>query len=288
MIRDAVIAAIKAGVPAFQDRVFEPHAVPWDTPDPTNFPYAIVIVGPESKVGTWEDRTTSADVLIYADQSTYQVIDTLTDQTIAALDNKRLVGSNGEQAILDHQGAPLGDQIDTRWRALYRPVRFAIYPLGWLSSTFGTLPLDPVAALAAWTTANFPSVSSDPATWTPDDATPAVYWRVDRIQEAAPLSRGVWWTLVVRGHVLVPDVRLRNDWIMRIIARLAFQHHVVMADGSWLTFQPNAFEGDVEADPFRQGQIVARARMFTAESCDVVAGPIDNVFATQKGVTTRL
>lgn len=289
-MRDAILAKLKADVPEFKGHVYEPHAIPWTTVDSQDFPYAIVLFGPDLKVGTWEMSTTYVDVLIYDAMSSYQSIDLLKDKVIASLDNKRVVDNRGVQAILDNTGSSTGDQIDDRWQAYYRSVRFAIYPMTWLSSTFAGLTPDPIVGMATWTHAMFPAVSSDPLAWTPNDATPAVYWRVDRIARVVPVITGVWLHLLIRGHVLIPDVRLRNDLIAQILLALGYQHHVVLSNGSWMLFEAGSIgSADVEADPFRAGQITLQARIHVAMTCEAVpAGPLDHVFVTDDGVTSEL
>jgi hypothetical protein len=122
--------------------------------------------------------------------------------------------------ILTYAGSPAPDYRDLDVDALKRTARFAAFALGWLAAT--TYAIDPVAALAAWTTATFgPSVGTDPATWTPADATPGVYWRVDRELAVERQPWGSWYDVEIRGHVVAPTPTARRAWARRVAERLA-------------------------------------------------------------------
>jgi hypothetical protein len=112
--------------------------------------------------------------------------------------------------------------------------------------------------LQSWAKATWPEVHTNPATWTPADVSPGIYWRVVRIAPVQITAAVSWMEAQLMGHVLAPSAAARLTWGRKGTERLAAQRRLKMSDGSPLELLRVA--ADSEADLMRRGQIQLTAR----------------------------
>lgn len=138
----------------------------------------------------------------------------------------------------------------------YRGVEVVYDLIAWPSGL--TYEPDPVAALRTWAQVHSVQLQVDPQTWSPADATPALYWRLAGIEGVAPTQWGAWVTCRLAGHILAPSPGVRLEWTRRVVEALALTRRVTMSDGSPLIIQSIGANSD--ADTLRVGQIRLTAR----------------------------
>lgn len=117
---------------------------------------------------------------------------------------------------------------------------------------------DPIQALTKWAAGKYPTLQVDPATWSPADDTPSLYWRLAGVAGFEPLSWGSWVTVNIAGHVLAPSPMRRLEWVRRLTEALALDRRVRLADGSQLEIL--AVSADSALDQLTAGQIQMTAR----------------------------
>jgi hypothetical protein len=242
MIRQLLIE----GVPQVQGRVYEPHVA-----DATiQKPYLVLKVGVQDAETDWADFSTIVEVWPYVARTTFQQVDAIANAVINVLHRARFSEDN-EQYLADYIGTAGQDFVDEDWDAITRGLRFRVFALGWLNGL--TYDPDPVSALQTWTTATWPEVHTDPATWTPADATPGIYWRLIRIAPVQITQAVNWMEAQLAGHILAPSAVVRLTWIRKVTEALTRRRRLTMQDGSPLEFWKITV--DSEADPMRRGQV---------------------------------
>lgn len=114
------------------------------------------------------------------------------------------------------------------------------------------------ATIIAATLRSGQGLQTDPATWSPSDMQPGLYWRTDRIEDIERTNWGVWVTSRFRGHLVAPGDQNRLYWMRRIAQWLSAQGRIYLSDSSPMTVLSVAVE--VEANPFTAGQIALTGR----------------------------
>lgn len=253
-LRDAIRTALVAGVPAIGQRWYEPHAASADSIKP----FGILRISEGDAGNDWGAASQFVEAWPYVSRDSFSALDGLVAQIIATLDNARLT-DNGVPYLVQHDVTGGRDFIEEAWDAITRPVRFRVYALNFLTGT--TYSPDPVAALTAWTVATWPGqAQTDPATWNPQDATPAVYWRMVRLAQERAAYWGAWLNADFRAHAIAPSATVRATWARRLVEGMALHpfKQLTMSDGGPLLFRE--VSADTEADPFGTGQVLLAAR----------------------------
>ena len=250
-MRTAIRQILIDNITAVQGRVYEPHAAGPNTQKP----YLVLREGVQDPEADWAAFSTIVEVWPYVSRTTFQQVDALASAIIDTLHRARFSIAD-EQYLIDYIGSAGQDFVDTEWDAITRGLRFRVFALGWLNGL--TYDPDPVAALQNWTQATCPEAHTDPATWTPVDTTPGVYWRLVRLVPMETTAAANWLDAQVVGHVLAPSAAVRLQWIRKITEGLAVQRRIKLSDGSPLFFERVA--ADSEADPMRRGQLQLTAR----------------------------
>jgi len=238
-------------IPQVQGRVYEPHVA---NPG-TGKPFLVVREGVQDRGADWAAFSTVVEVWPYVDRTTFQQVDALAGAVINVLHRSRFA-DGGEQYLIDYLGTVGQDFADDEWDAITRGLRFRVFALGWLNGL--TYEPDPVAALQTWTATTWPDVHTDPATWTPADASPGIYWRLVRLIPAQITAAVNWLEVQITAHVLAPNASVRLTWIRKITEGLAKQRRLTMSDGGPLELLK--VTADSEADPMRRGQVQVTAR----------------------------
>jgi hypothetical protein len=265
-MRQPIRQALMAGVPQVANRVFMRGAADFNTPQPV----LLVVMGERVPEDPWAGASEPVEVWIYA--KTLTEIDVIQSSVLAVLDSRILQETTATTAqqryLVVHQDGGVGDYQDPDWgNALVRTVSFRVFTLGWFAST--TYEPDPVVTLRQYTEATWPDTQSDPLSWNPSNANPAVYWRVDRVSQVERVNWGSWITASVRGHVLAPDQIVQETWTRRVQEKMTLLKRLRLTDGSDMEVLQNSFF-DVNADPMRTGQL----RM------DIRWGVLDQSFET--------
>jgi len=234
-----------------QGRVYEPHAAGANTQKP----YLVLKEGVQDPEADWAAFSTIIEVWPYVSRTTFQQVDALANAVINTLHRVRF-SEEGEQCLADYIGTAGQDFVAEDWDAITRGLRFRVFALGWLNGL--TYDPDPVAALRNWTAAIWPEVQTDPAAWTPADATPGVYWRLVRLTPAEMTAAVTWLDAQLMAHVLAPGAATRLQWIRKLSEGLAKQRRINLSDNSPLFLR--AVAADSEADPMRRGQVQLTAR----------------------------
>lgn len=262
-MRATLRTLLSAGVPTIGARWFEPHAVTAQTVKP----FGVIREGVADRGDPWSGLGTLVTVWPYVARGSFVTVDQLVQQIVTALHNTRFAEA-GVQYLAYHEGTAAEDLFDPNWQALTRPVRVRVFALGWLANT--TYAPDPVTTLNTFTATAVTGVQTNPATWTPQDATPAVYWRLVSPRVSEQLCWGSWINAELRAHVIAPSLQVRATVTRKLVEGLAKVHQLTLSDASPLFVREAA--GESAADPFGVGQVRLLARFGVLTS--VVADPI--------------
>jgi len=233
-------------------RVYEPQAAGKDTQPP----YIVLREGVQDPEADWSAFSTIVEVWPYVKRTTFQQVDALAGKIIDTLHRARF--SDGkEEYLADYIGTAGQDFVDTDWDAITRGLRFRIFALGWLNGL--TYDPDPVKALQNWTKDKWPTeVYTDPASWSPVDTKPGIYWRLVRINLIQITAAVNWFEVQISCHILAPSASIRLKWIRTLSEELAKQRRLTMEDDGPLELLK--ITADSEADPMRKGQISLTVR----------------------------
>ena len=221
----------------------------------TQKPYLIIREGVQDPEAPWAAFSTIVEVWPYVSRTTFQEVDALADAIIGVLRGRRFAADD-EQYLVNYLGSSGQDFVDEEWDANTRGLRFHVFALGWLSGL--TYDPDPVEVLNSWTRATWPEVHSDPRTWTPDDETPGIYWRLERLSPTLTTATVNWMEAQIAGHILVSTMVVRLEWLRKVTEELAMQRRLRMSGGGPLELV--RLSTDSAADPMRTGQIQLTVR----------------------------
>lgn len=250
-MRDEIREILVANVPTVNAEVWEPSAAGPNLPKP----HLVLREGVQDAGEAYADFTTAYEVWPYVKRTTFKKVDELSKEVINALHRKRFdVG--GVPHYIEYTGTASEDIVDEDWDALTRGLRFQVYSLAWL--LHAPIEPDPVTAMQLWSEARFPEMQTNPVTWSPKDANPALYWRVDSTTNVQATNWGAWIVMQLKGHVIAPDVSIRRVGTDKIIRMLAIDNRAYMTDGSMMKIESASADGGY--DPFRQGQIQVSVR----------------------------
>jgi hypothetical protein len=244
-------------VKTVEGRVYEPQAAGLNTPKP----YLVLREGVQDPEADWAAFSTVIEVWPYVKRTTFQQVDSLANAIINTLHRARFSHA-GEEYLVDYLGSAGQDYVDEEWDAITRGLRFRVFALGWLNGL--TYDPDPVFALQNWTAETWPEVQTNPATWTPADITPGIYWRMVRLVPVEITAAVNWIEAQINGHILAPSAAVRLSWVRKVTEGLAKQHRLKMSDGGPLEML--RVVADSEADPMRRGQIQLTARFGVLQS----------------------
>jgi len=250
-MRTAIRQLLIDNIPQIESRVYEPHAAGLNTPKP----YLVLREGVQDPEADWAAFSTIVEVWPYVKRTTFQQVDSLANAIIDTLHRARFAYA-GEEYLVDYLGSAGQDFVDTEWDAITRGLRFRVFALGWLNGL--TYEPDPVATLQNWTAGKWPEVHTDPATWSPADVTPGIYWRIVRLVPVEITAAVNWLEAQINGHILAPSAAIRLSWVRKVTEGLAKQRRFKMSDGGPLELL--RVVADSEADPMRRGQIQLTAR----------------------------
>jgi len=250
-MRDALRQLLIASVPEVQGGVYEPHAAGPNTPKP----YLVLREGVQDPEADWSAFSTVIEVWPYVSRTTFRQVDSLASAIIDTLHRARFSAA-GEEYLVDYLGSAGQDFVDKEWDAITRGLRFRVFALGWLNGL--TYDPDPISAIQQWTKTTWPEVHTDPATWTPADTAPGIYWRLTGLTATQMTAAVNWMEAQIAGHILAPAASARLSWVRKVTEGLAVQRRIKMPDGSPLELLRVA--ANSEADPMRQGQIQVTAR----------------------------
>ena len=250
-MRTAIRQILIDNITAVQGRVYEPHAAGPNTQKP----YLVLREGVQDPEADWAAFSTIVEVWPYVKRTTFQQVDSLANAVINTLHRARFSHA-GEEYLVDYMGSAGQDFVDTEWNAITRGLRFRVFALGWLNGL--TYDPDPVVALQNWTAETWPEVQTNPATWSPADITPGIYWRMVRLVPVEITAAVNWIEAQINGHILVPSAAVRLSWVREVIEGIAKQRRLKMTDDGPLELL--RVTADSEADPMRRGQIQLTAR----------------------------
>lgn len=250
-MRTAIRQLLVDNVKAVDGRVYEPHAAGLNTPKP----YLVLREGVQDPEADWAAFSTIVEVWPYVKRTTFQQVDSLANAVINTLHRARFSHA-GEEYLVDYMGSAGQDFVDTEWDAITRGLRFRVFALGWLNGL--TYAPDPVAALQDWTKKAWPEAHTDPATWSPGDTAPGIYWRLVRLTPTEITAAVNWMEVQINGHILAPSAAVRLSWVRKVTEGLSMQRRFKMSDGGPLELL--RVVADSEADPMRRGQIQLVAR----------------------------
>ena len=232
-------------------RVYEPHAAG----PSTQKPYLVLREGVQDPEADWAAFSTIIEVWPYVKRTTFQQVDAMANAIINTLHRARFSHA-GEEYLVDYLGSAGQDYVDEEWDAITRGLRFRVFALGWLNGL--TYDPDPVAALQNWTAETWPEVQTNPATWTPADITPGIYWRMVRLTTTEITAAVNWMEAQINGHILAPSAAVRLAWVRKVGEGVAKQRRLKMSDDGPLELL--RVTADSEADPMRRGQVQVTVR----------------------------
>jgi hypothetical protein len=250
-MRTAIRQILIDNIAAVQGRVYEPHAAGASTEKP----YLVIREGVQDPEADWAAFSTIVEVWPYTKRTTFQQVDSLANAVIDTLHRARFA-AGGEQYLIDYLGSAGQDYVDEEWDAITRGLRFRVFALGWLNGL--TYEPDPVETLQNWTAETWPEAHTDPATWTPADVAPGIYWRMVRLAPVEITAAVNWIEAQINGHILTPSAAVRLSWVRKVTEGIAKHRRLKMSDGGLLELL--RVTADSEADPMRRGQIQLTAR----------------------------
>lgn len=250
-MRTAIRQLLIDNIPQIESRVYEPHAAGLNTPKP----YLVLREGVQDPETDWAAFSTVIEVWPYVKRTTFQQVDSLANAIINTLHRARF-SHVGDEYLIDYLGSAGQDYVDEEWDAITRGLRFRVFALGWLNGL--TYAPDPVAALQDWTKKAWPEAHTDPATWSPADVAPGIYWRMVRLVPVEMTAAINWMEAQISGHILAPSAAARLVWVRKVTEGIAKQRRFKMSDGGLL--EPLRVVADSEADPMRRGQIQLTVR----------------------------
>jgi len=259
-MRDELRDLLVTLVPSVNGEVWEPSAAGPDLPKPS----LILREGSQNVGEAYADFSSLYEVWPYVRRTTFKQVDAVSKEVIAALDKKRFdVG--GVPHYIQYAGTASEDIVDEEWNALTRGLRFQIYSLAWL--VHQPVDPDPVQAMQMWSAKRFPSLQLDPSLWQPEDATPALYWRIEATTGVEPMNWGAWVTMQLNGHAISPEPSVRRQFVDQITRRLAVDANTRMADNSKMRF--THVTADDGYNPFSQGQIKLTVKFGVLKEPDI-------------------
>ena len=250
-MREAIRQLLVNNIPEIQGRVYEPHAAGLNIEKP----YLVLREGVQDPEADWSAFSTVIEVWPYVNRTTFRQVDALANAIINLLHRARF-SYNGEEYLVDYLGSVGQDLVDEDWDAITRGLRFRVFALGWLNGL--TYDPDPVKALQEWTKKAWPEAHTDPATWSPADVAPGIYWRIVRLVPVEITAAVNWMEAQISGHILAPSAAVRLSWVRKVTEELAKQRRLKMSDDGPLELL--RVIADSEADPMRRGQIQLTAR----------------------------
>jgi hypothetical protein len=291
------LALIGDGTAPWGENVLEMEgaSVADDLPNPVTtgaasaLPFVIVKLGPKTPGQVWGNLGDSVEVWPYSPDETWQDLDTLCALVLARLDYHVVTDDDGVSYKLDYSGSPMQDTPVNQWDAYSRPVTFDSTKLNWLQPTH---PL--AAAFQAWTAGKYVGeLQTNPTTWIPSAAEPAVYWRVadlPRVRE--PIDHLNIWVDVFRasivGHVLSTDQAAIEDYVGRL-ARDLPRATIQYAHATGTSYvQAEVARADALADQHQDGQLTVEVRYAAVAPDYQQPGPIRHAEirdGTQVGVS---
>lgn len=251
MMRDELREILVANVPTVKGEVWEPSAAGPELPKP----HLVLREGVQNTGEPYADFTTLYEVWPYVKRTTFQRVDELSKEVIAALHRKRF-DAKGIPHYIEYVGTVSEDIVDEEWDALTRGLRFQVFSLAWLLHT-PTEP-DPVEGMKRWTERVFPNLQTNPLHWKPTDDKPALYWRQASIQSVETMNWGSWIVAKLHGHIISPDVSIRKQWTENVVRQLALDKRTSLSDKSKMMFLN--VSADSGYDPFSVGQIQLEVR----------------------------
>jgi hypothetical protein len=250
-MREAIRQLLVNNIPEIQGRVYEPHAAGLNTPKP----YLVLREGVQDPEADWAAFSTIVEVWPYVKRTTFQQVDSLANAIIDTLHRARF-SHVGEEYLVDYLGSAGQDFVDEEWDAITRGLRFRVFALGWLNGL--TYDPDPVSVLQNWTAETWPEAHTDPATWSPADTSPGIYWRLVRVMPTQITAAVNWMEIQINGHILAPSTAIRLSWVRKVTEGLSKQRRLKMTDDGPLELLRVTADG--EADPMRRGQIQLTVR----------------------------
>lgn len=256
-MREAIRQILTSNIAEVQGRVYDPHAAgPNIKP-----PYLVLREGVQDPEADWAAFSTVVEVWPYVKRTTFQQVDSLANAIINTLHRARFSHA-GEEYLVDYMGSAGQDFVDEEWDAITRGLRFRVFALGWLNGL--TFEPDPVATLQNWTKGTWSEVHTDPATWSPADVAPGIYWRIVRLVPVEITAAVNWMEAQISGHILAPSAAVRLSWVRKVTEGIAKQRVLKMSDGGPLELL--RVTADSESDPMRRGQIQLTVRFGVLQS----------------------
>lgn len=234
-----------------------------------SLPAVFELLAPESEMGGWSgkqtprieywvnrtedpERRVSGQVMVSVihEETSNEVSANIEDDVRRILDGATF-RPDGETIILQWDTVELYDEA-----AEYRGFDLIFDLIAWPTGL--TYSPDPIKALRSWSTSRWSDIQVDPLTWSPTDATPALYWRMEGVESEEMLAWGSWITARFRGHLLAKTPNTRFYWLRSVVERASIDRAVNLEDGSRMFI--DSVQSSNDADPLRDGQIMITAR----------------------------
>ena len=253
-MREAIRQKLIAAIPDLDGRVYELHAAGSNTQKP----YIVVVQGEDQEESPWTGFRRIIEVWPYSSRTTsFQVVDALAEQIIAALDKQPLNDPiTGKVFSCMYVGTAGSDLVDEERDTITRGLRFSVVALQPVNVA-ETGPDDPwLEALASWTE-NVLGVGWTVyrALWPSGYVRPAVMWRMAGM-EVHPLTAAAFEVRKrFAGHVIGLTPNEQTDGVLRIVEALGDTIKIPLnpAERRYMTvIDPRA---DLQANAITGGQI---------------------------------
>ena len=250
-LRGELWDTLHAKVSELGENIWEPSAA---TAKP-ELPMAVIQQAPEvPHIDKYAGVLHTFNIYPVVERGSFQSLDRLSRKVIDALGDT-IIYREGIPHYVEYDGSDAEDVIVEDWEGLTRTLRFRIHELDWLDHL--AVDPDPVDTMVRWTDKHT-NHQQNPQEWTPTSERSALYWRRGETLETLSMAWGAWYTVVLHGHLINPDNKVRKYEVERLIEKLANYHRITMSDGSYMHVE--RLSADLGYDSFGQGQITLQVR----------------------------
>lgn len=249
-IRDVIRDLLVAHVNSVNGEVWEPGAATPDIPKP----FLVVREGVSNESNSFDRSNTTFEVWPYVERASLTDLDNLIKDVIRAI-NYAIIVVDTVPYYVQYTGTGTEDLIIEDWDAYTKSMNFSIIALDW--RVHSEIVPDPIAGMVKWTNDHF-NFQTDPKSWLPSDAKPAVYWRQAQVMSVEPYHWGGFVNAQLRGHVISPSLEVRKKATEEIVRKLLTNNRTYLEDKSLMLFQ--SVTSNDGYNPFTDGQITLNVR----------------------------
>lgn len=218
----------------------------------TEKPYAVILQGSDDKQNNPTSYSRGIQIWLYDKRLTFNTLDSLMENVIAALDLQTITEDTGESYTCVFNGTVGDDFADDEWDAITRGLNFNVIALHEENDSYVDTWTGAVAAYIN----GLIDIPVYPAEyWIKNFAVPSVLCRVLKT-DLSPATLGANRVMkTIRCHFVSRDKSMTNKFIDAVESQLIQDAKIPLdiEDRRYLTI--SSIREDIEADPFTVGQL---------------------------------